>query len=118
MDSIVDFIRKAFSDILVEKRKDVIESLNKNGHPVPFEVDNSEYISTSITAFATNKEFKDDIIKFMLNSKKTQDNFKNFAAQPEKGGMVEVLNDKDFSYAATGNQNFTEFPIFKQCDFT
>lgn len=112
-EEMVNMFRQQLANLLVYKRDNVVNSLNQTGFPASMNVSNNELISLTLKGLATNESFKNKVINLMGGGTGLQ-GFKNFAPQPEKGGMVYVIGANDLdARITTGSQDFVDFPVFQ-----
>ena len=113
----VDLFRQQLANLLVYKKTSVIDSLNQTGFPASVSIADNELISLTLKGLATNESFKNKVINLMGGSADVQ-GFRNFAPQPEKGGMVVVIGADDLNAdISTGSQDFVDFrPFNDKCN--
>lgn len=114
------------ANTLTNDAKSIIDTLNKNGFPTSYSIDNSKLIEQSLKGLQVSKTFGDDLNGLIAkNNTEHIQNFlgangkkSNFAAQPE---VMTILNANNLGlgpmlqYPDNATQIFAKNTTFNNC---
>jgi hypothetical protein len=83
---LIDNYRTWLANTLTNDTKAVIDTLNKNGFPTSYSINNSNLIDQSLKGLQISKSFGDDLNK--LIAKNNASNIQNFLGSSTKAGFA------------------------------
>jgi hypothetical protein len=83
---LIDNYRTWLANTLANDTKAVIDTLNKNGFPTSYSINNSNLIDQSLKGLQISKSFGDDLNKLIAKNNAT--NIQNFLGQSKKAGFA------------------------------
>lgn len=122
---LIENYRLWLANTLANDAKSVVDTLNKNGFPTSYSIDNSNLIDQSLKGLQISKSFGDDLNKII--AKNNASNIQNFVGSSKKAGfaaqteVMNVLNANNLGlgpmlqYPDNQTQIFAKNPTFNNC---
>ena len=110
--------------VINNDRNGIINILNNTGFPTSYSIKDNELIKKTINGFQLSNTFREDISSLILKHneaeiKGLQSQKKGFAAQPEQGGMMDILTAHNLTTDIVPTEEiFAHRPLFVENNCT
>ena len=110
--------------VINNDRNGIINILNNTGFPTSYSIKDNELIKKTINGFQLSNTFREDLSSLILKHneaeiKGLQSQKKGFAAQPEQGGMMDILTAHNLTTDIVPTEEiFAHRPLFVENNCT